>query len=731
MTGFSFAAIRSIRLKFALISGLCLIGTITVLICYSVFSTSSTHDYVSTEVMSLADTQTKESLLNRAASEAASIEANLEVGFGAARTLAQAFEVLADDKNNETPVAERRTQLNAVLRRVLEQNPAFNGTYSAWEPNGLDPNDSAYKDRRDQGSDATGRFLPYWTRAADGTIAIQPLVEYDSHATHANGLVKGAWYINPSTTGRENILGPLPYIVQGKNVFLATMSVPVMIDGKFHGLAGADYNLDFLQKLADQMNASLYDGKGKVFVMSDTGLIIADSGSPEVIGTTVVSSNPHWSESGRIVAAGKPVVVDDAKWPNLDVYAPVKIGLTDTPWSVVISIPRDVVLAKAHELSASMNARATSSTIWQVGVGLTIAAAAIAVIAVAAGGIAKPIRRCATFALGISRHELDQTLEIEQVDEVGVLADALRKMQSDLKAAITQRAADQEKAERERRQAMLGMADKFETSVGGIVTGVTSQATELHATAESMAATAEETSRQSTAVSAASEQATQSINTVAAATEQLATSVQEISQQTNHAVDMIGNAVGRANTTNEQVRGLATAASKIGDVVTIINNIASQTNLLALNATIEAARAGDAGKGFAVVASEVKTLANQTAKATQEIAAQVSAIQAATQISVQSIQDIVETIAQVSETSTAIASAVEQQGAATKDIARNVAEAAIGTAGVTSNITTVSDAAQGTGKAAGEVLASARDLSKNSEALKSQVNDFLREIRAA
>jgi methyl-accepting chemotaxis protein len=731
MGRFSFAAIRSIQLKIALIAGLCLVGTIVVLISYSLFSTKSTHDYVATEVLRLVDDQTKESLLNRAGTEARFIKSALDVGFDAARTMAQTFAVLADDTKSVTPVNDRRGQLNAILRLVLEQNPAFNGTYSAWEPNGLDPNDVAYKDRRDQGSDATGRFLPYWTRAADGTIAIQPLVEYDSHATHPNGLVKGAWYINPSATGKENILGPLPYIVQGKNVFLATMSEPVMIDGKFHGLAGADYNLDFLQKLADQVSASLYGGAGKVLILNDSGLVVADSGKPQVIGTAAAVVDPHWSDSANIVQAGKAVVADDPKWPDLDVYAPIKLGLTERPWSIVISIPREVALAKVHDLSASMDSRATSATIWQVGVGLTIAALAIGLIAFAAGGIAKPIRRCATFAIGISRQELSQTLEIEQVDEVGVLADALRKMQGDLKSAITQRTADHEKATAERRQAMRGMADKFEASVGGIVAGVTAQATELHATAQSMAATAEETSRQSTAVSAASLQATNSINTVAAATEELAASVQEISAQTNHATQMITQAVARANSTNEQVRSLDVAANKIGQVVTIINNIASQTNLLALNATIEAARAGDAGKGFAVVASEVKTLANQTAKATQDIAEQVSAIQAATQISVQAIQGIVETIAQVSDTSTAVAAAVEEQGSATKDIARNVAEAAKGTSGVTSNIASVSDAAQSTGAAASEVLTSAGDLSKNSEALKVQVNEFLREIRAA
>jgi methyl-accepting chemotaxis protein len=731
MAGFSFTAIRSIQLKIALIAGLCLVGTVAVLIGYGLYSTSSTHDFVSAEVLRQADSQAKESLLNRAGAEARYIKAALDVSFDAARTMAQTFAVLADDRNSATPVNDRRAQFNAVLRRVLEQNPAFNGTYSAWEPNGLDSNDAAYQDHRDQGSDATGRFLPYWTRAADGTIAIQPLVEYDSHATHPNGLVKGAWYINPSMTGKENILGPLPYIVQGKDVFLATMSVPVMIDGKFRGLAGADYNLDFLQKLADQMNATLYGGKGKVAVLNDTGLLIADSGNPGAVGKAAASINPHWSESTGIVRAGKPVVMDHPDWPNIDVYAPIKLGFTDAPWSVVITVPRDVALAQAHELSASMNARATASSIWQLGFGLIIAVAAIAAITVAAGGIAKPIRRCVAFATGVSNHDLDQTLEIEQADEIGVLAGALRKMLTDLKQAVVQRAADQEKAEAERRQGMRGMADKFEVSVGGIVAGVSSQATELQATAQSMAATAEETSRQSTAVSAASEQAGQSINTVAAATEQLAVSVQEISQQTNRATEMISDAVVRANATNEQVRGLATAASKIGDVVTIINDIASQTNLLALNATIEAARAGDAGKGFAVVASEVKTLANQTAKATQEIAAQVTAIQAATQVSVQGIQGIVETIARVSETSTAVASAVEEQGAATKDIARNVAEAAKGTASVTSNIATVSEAARSSGAAASEVLAPVHALSKSSETLKSQVDDFLRDVRAA
>jgi methyl-accepting chemotaxis protein len=218
---------------------------------------------------------------------------------------------------------------------------------------------------------------------------------------------------------------------------------------------------------------------------------------------------------------------------------------------------------------------------------------------------------------------------------------------------------------------------------------------------------------------------------VATATEELSTSVKEISQQVGYSANVIGQAMTQASDTNEHIKGLAAAAQQIGEVVKLINDIASQTNLLALNATIEAARAGDAGKGFAVVASEVKTLAGQTAKATDEIASQIGAIQEATRVSVQSIEMITATIAKVNETATAIASAVEQQGAATHEIARNVSEAAKGTAEVSANIAGVSQAAQHTGAAASQVLSSAAELSRNGELLKAKVDDFLREVRAA
>jgi methyl-accepting chemotaxis protein len=728
---FSFSAIRSIQLKIALIAGVCLVVTSVILIGYSLFSTQSMNRYVTTEVMQLVDRQTKESLLNRAASEAVAIKAELELGFDAARAMAHTFAVLADDKNSGTPDSARRNQLNAVLRNVLQQNPAFNGTYSAWEPNGLDGNDVAFKDNKQMGSDGTGRFLPYWTRNASGAIAIQPLVEYDSKAQHANGLVKGGWYINPSATGKENILGPLPYIVQGKPVFLATMSVPVMIDGKFRGVAGADYNLDFVQKLAEKINASLFEGKGKVAILNDTGLIVANSANQDVIGKSASEADPRWSESLAIVRAGKGTVEDDPKFANIDIYSPIKLGLTDTPWSVVISVPRDVVLASARKLGVSLSDHATSSTFWQLGVGLLVIVIAIFLISVAARSIARPIRSCADFANGIAKGDFNQKLEIEQADEVGVLAGSLTMMQGDLQRSIARRAEDQASADLERRRAMNELANNFEASVGQIVDTVSVASSELESSAGKLSATAERSQELTTLVAGASGQASGNVQSVASATEEMASSVNEISRQVQESARMAGDAVGQARTTTERVSELSKAATRIGDVVELINTIAGQTNLLALNATIEAARAGEAGRGFAVVASEVKALAEQTAKATGEIGQQITGIQAATQESVTAIKEISGTIEKLSEISSTIAAAVEEQGAATQEISRNVQQAAHGTQQVSSNITDVQRGATDTGSASAQVLSAAKSLSGDSGRLKAEVAKFLTSVRAA
>jgi methyl-accepting chemotaxis protein len=324
---------------------------------------------------------------------------------------------------------------------------------------------------------------------------------------------------------------------------------------------------------------------------------------------------------------------------------------------------------------------------------------------------------------------------LERKDEVGDMAQAVEgfkvkaadKAREEAEAKIRQDqiAAQQRKAEMHR------LADSFEAAVGEIVEAVSSASTELEASASTLTATAERAQQVTTRVAAASEEASTNVQSVASATEQMASSVNEISRQVQDSARMAGDAVDQARRTNDRVGELSKAAARIGDVVELINTIAGQTNLLALNATIEAARAGESGRGFAVVASEVKALAQQTAKATGEIGQQIAGIQAATQESVGAIKEISGTIERLSEISSTIAAAVEEQGAATQEISRNVQQAAQGTQQVSSNITDVQRGAGETGSASSQVLSAAQSLSGDSNRLKLEVGKFLNSVRAA
>ncbi|MBX9648281.1 MAG: methyl-accepting chemotaxis protein [Xanthobacteraceae bacterium] len=308
---------------------------------------------------------------------------------------------------------------------------------------------------------------------------------------------------------------------------------------------------------------------------------------------------------------------------------------------------------------------------------------------------------------------------------IGENAEQKARDEAETKVKQDQIAAKQRKAD------MIKLADDFEGAVGEIVETVSSASTELEASAGTLTSTAERAQELTTMVAAASEEASTNVQSVASATEELSSSVNEISRQVQESARMASDAVGQARVTNDRVSELSKAASRIGDVVELINTIAGQTNLLALNATIEAARAGEAGRGFAVVASEVKALAEQTAKATGDISHQISGIQAATQDSVTAIKEISGTIEKLSEISSTIAAAVEEQGAATQEISRNVQQAAHGTQQVSANITDVQRGASETGSASTQVLAAAQSLSGDSNRLKLEVGKFLNSVRAA
>ncbi|MCG8472955.1 MAG: methyl-accepting chemotaxis protein [Desulfobacterales bacterium] len=623
-----------------------------------------------------------------AARYSAIISGKVERAQGVAQTVAQSLEAFKrSDSFNP------RGSINEILKVVLEKNQDLLAVWTCWEPDALDELDTAFQNR--DGHDATGRFIPYWTRTADG-FHLEPLKDYETPGV-------GDYYLIPKNSGKEYMTTPHFYNVDGGKQLIMSVCIPIKNKGEVVGVTGVDFKLSSFYDLIKELKPF---ETGYTSVIDATGHYVAHQLNTDKHGQDVGDSE-NWTTAKQAIAKGEPYEFEctsrDLDIKIVRIFAPISFGELNKPWSFLVTIPISQIMASANS---------TGVLIIAIGVGAFLLLTAVVVWM--AGTISKPLRRSASLLEEIAKGDgdLTQRLEVSSSDELGELSKWFNTFMADL-------------------QIIIGDVKENATHVDGssgdllaISTTLSSSSEATHSLASKVGEEASQMAMNLSTIASPMEQSTTNINMVAASAEEMSATIGEIASNSENARSVSNTALSDALETADLMSSLGSAVDQIGKVTDTITEISEQTNLLALNATIEAARAGEAGKGFAVVANEIKDLAKQTAQATLEIRGNIESVQDKTDVSVQKINAILGVIKNVNDIVSGIAAAVEQQAAATSEISLNIGQASEGIGEVNQNVGLCSTAADAINNEMKEVNHASRDISEGSHQVETSASQL-------